>query len=43
MAAIPELQHPGVTSLSPTDIAKCLSLKLWDPDTKRMVGYPKLT
>jgi omega-6 fatty acid desaturase (delta-12 desaturase) len=43
MAAIPELQHPGVTSLSPTDIAKCLSLKLWDPDSKRMVGYPKLT
>lgn len=40
MAAIPELQHPGKTSLSPSDIAACFRLKLWDPNAGRMVGYP---
>jgi len=40
MAAIPELQNPGVTSLSPSDIVACFRLKLWDPAQQRMVGYP---
>ena len=40
MAAIPELQTPGTTSLSPSEIARCFSLKLWDPEKNRMVGYP---
>ncbi len=40
MAAIPELQHPGKTSLSPRDIVACFGLKLWDPEAGRMVGYP---
>ena len=39
MAAIPELQSPGRTSLRPRDIAVCLRLKLWDPETDHMVGY----
>jgi omega-6 fatty acid desaturase (delta-12 desaturase) len=40
MAAIPELQNPGRTTLSLRDIAACFRLKLWDPEQGRMVGYP---
>jgi omega-6 fatty acid desaturase (delta-12 desaturase) len=40
MAAIPALQVEPATSLAPRDILACLRLKLWDPVTKRMVGYP---
>lgn len=40
MAAIPELQHPMTTSLSPSDIAACLRLKMWDPASRTMIGYP---
>ena len=42
-AAIPELQHPGVTSLSPRDIVACFGLKLWDPDQGQMVEYPHVS
>jgi len=42
MKAIPELQTPGVTNLTPTEIARCFKLKLWDPDSGRMVGYPEI-
>lgn len=41
MAAIPELQNPGKTSLSPKDILACFRLKLWDPERGEMVGYPR--
>ena len=40
MAALPELQTPGVTTWWPSDIVKCFSLKLWDPAQNKMVGYP---
>lgn len=40
MAAMPELQAPGRTSWSLADIRACLSLKLWDPEKGRMVGWP---
>ncbi|QQR89147.1 MAG: fatty acid desaturase [Myxococcales bacterium] len=39
MAAMPELQHPKTTSFAIKDMAKCFSLKLWDPEKQRMVGY----
>ncbi|MFY2559356.1 fatty acid desaturase family protein [Corallococcus terminator] len=39
MAAIPELQHPHVTTLSPRDIIHCLRLNLWEPSLGRMVRY----
>jgi acyl-lipid omega-6 desaturase (Delta-12 desaturase) len=39
MAGIPELQSPGTTSLHPREIWRCLQLKLWDPDLKRLVGF----
>lgn len=41
MAAIPELQIPPATSLRPRDVAACLALKLWDPTSNQMVGFPK--
>jgi omega-6 fatty acid desaturase (delta-12 desaturase) len=41
MAGIPELQNPlGTTSLSIADIRRCLTLKLWDTQQNKMVGYP---
>jgi len=40
MQALPELQHPGTTSLAPKDIAACFALKVWDPEQNKMVGYP---
>ena len=36
--AIPELQSPKLTSLWPTDIVRCLRLKVWDVETQTMVG-----
>lgn len=39
MKALPALQTPGTTSLSASDIARCLSLKLWSPSEARMVGF----
>ena len=41
MAALPELQHPGVTSWQLRDVAACLRLKLWDPDKQSMVDCPR--
>jgi len=41
MAAIPELQIEPQTSLSPKDIWSCFSLKLWDPQTGKMVPFPE--
>ena len=41
MAAIPELAPQHVTSLSFSDIRKCLSLKVWDSKQKRLVAYPQ--
>jgi omega-6 fatty acid desaturase (delta-12 desaturase) len=41
MAGIPELQSPGKTSLSPADIAKCFSLKVYDMEKGEfMTSYP---
>ena len=40
MAGIPELQNPGVTRLTPREIAANFRLKLWDCAAGRMVGYP---
>jgi omega-6 fatty acid desaturase (delta-12 desaturase) len=40
MTAIPELQSPGRTSLRPGAVLACLRLKLWDPASGHMVGYP---
>ncbi|MBK8691085.1 MAG: fatty acid desaturase [Deltaproteobacteria bacterium] len=42
MAGIPELQHPGRTSLRLKDIRAAFALKLWDPSKGRMVGYDEV-
>ena len=39
MRAIPELQHPQITTLHPRDILSCLRLSLWDTDSQRLVTY----
>lgn len=39
MAAIPELQNPGRTALTPAAMRACLRLKLWDPHQGRMVTF----
>lgn len=41
MAAMPELQSPGVTSLRPRDIIACLRLKLWDTERQCLVPFPR--
>ena len=38
LRAIPELRVPKTTSLWPTDIVRCLKLKVWDVQAQRMVG-----
>lgn len=39
MAAIPELQHPAVTSFRPRDVWACLRLNLWDAERQQLVSY----
>jgi len=39
MAAIPELQSPVTTTLSPRDIRDCFECCLWDEDRQRVVTY----
>jgi len=34
----PELQQAKTTSLMPSEIIRCLKLKVWDPSTREMVG-----
>jgi hypothetical protein len=38
MKKLPELQRPKKTSLDPREIARCLSLKVWDVASQRMTG-----
>jgi acyl-lipid omega-6 desaturase (Delta-12 desaturase) len=43
MNAVPELQNPGITTLHPRDVFKCLSLDVWDERMGRMVPLAELT
>lgn len=38
--AVPELQSPKTTSLSPVDIIRCLRLKVYDVELQRLVRLP---
>lgn len=40
MEKVPALQNARRTSWHPRDVAACFSLKLWDPKSNRMVGFP---
>jgi len=42
VAGIAELQTPKTTSLHPMEILRCLRLKVWDPESERMVGTAEL-
>jgi acyl-lipid omega-6 desaturase (Delta-12 desaturase) len=42
MRAVPELANPVVTTLFPTDIVRCLRLKLWDVEAQRMVSLAEM-
>jgi len=37
-AQIPELRHAKTTTLRPSDVLKCLRLKVWDTETQNMVA-----
>ena len=39
---MPELQHPGTTSLMPWDVYRCLKIKAWDHDTDQMIGLKEI-
>ncbi|MFM8331680.1 MAG: fatty acid desaturase family protein [Candidatus Methylumidiphilus sp.] len=39
MAAIPELQSPATTALTPAEILDCFRASLWDEDRQQMVSY----
>ncbi len=39
MAALPELQSPHRTRLTPASMRACLALKVWDPASGRMISY----
>ncbi len=42
VAGIAELQKPKTTTLHPAEIFRCLRLKVWDPETKRMLSLAEL-
>ena len=42
MRSIEELREPKTTSLSPLEIVRCLRLKVWDPETGRMIGLKQV-
>lgn len=42
MQQIPELQAAKTTTLAPTDIIRCLRLKVWDPDGNEMIPLDRL-
>jgi acyl-lipid omega-6 desaturase (Delta-12 desaturase) len=41
MAELPELANPPVTTLRPRDVLASFRLKLWDPATGKMTGFPE--
>ena len=38
----PELQDARTTSLGLKDIIACFRLKVWDPETNKMIGFKEL-
>jgi len=39
--SLPELKDPIITTLRPSDILRCLRLKLWDEDRHELVPFPR--
>ena len=42
MRKMPELQHVTTTNWNPFEVWRCLNLKLWDPDRKKMVTLAEM-
>jgi omega-6 fatty acid desaturase (delta-12 desaturase) len=42
MLNMPELQNVTTTSWSPMEMARCFSLKLWDPERGKMISLREL-
>jgi omega-6 fatty acid desaturase (delta-12 desaturase) len=42
LRAMPELQQPKTTSLSPAEMFRCLRLKVWDVEAQQMVRLPRV-
>jgi omega-6 fatty acid desaturase (delta-12 desaturase) len=42
LKAMPELQNPKTTTLSPREILRCLRLKVWDVEAQQMVALPQV-
>jgi omega-6 fatty acid desaturase (delta-12 desaturase) len=42
MVKIPELQKVTITTLNPSDIIKCLRLKVWDVKQNKMIGLKEI-
>jgi omega-6 fatty acid desaturase (delta-12 desaturase) len=43
MRELPELQNARTTSFHPVEIFRCLRLKVWDPESQRMVPAPPVS
>lgn len=41
--SFPELQNPGITSLSLSDVVACIRLKLWDPKRQKMIRLDEIS
>ena len=39
---MPDLQNPKTTSLKPTEMFRCLRLKVWDVEEQRMILMPRV-
>ncbi len=42
MERIEELQQAKITTLRPKDILACLRLKVWDPESQKMIGFREI-
>ncbi len=42
MENIPALQHPKTTTMKPWDMWKCLQLKVWDPEKRKMISLKEI-
>ncbi|MEO6833311.1 MAG: fatty acid desaturase [Chitinophagaceae bacterium] len=42
MKALPELQHPKITSFKLHDMVSCLRLKVWDAENREMIGFREM-
>jgi omega-6 fatty acid desaturase (delta-12 desaturase) len=42
MKKMPEVQHPKITTMKPWDMWKCLKLKVWDSEKRKMISLGEI-